>query len=344
VRPSPHQVRIAVQRERLFDTAFAALSPVRGEALRRKVYVSFVNAQGMDEAGIDAGGLFKELWTSLAAIAFDPRFGMWAVTDRGELYPNPSSALFSGLPDDVAFEFVGRVLGKALYEGITVGPQFARFFLVKLLGRPATLHHLPSLDLELYKSLMFLKSYDGDVADLCLTFTISRDLAGGGGGGGSSESDEAELVPGGRDIPVTARNRMQVRGRAVQASQVVDCARCLANPLFSLLQYIYAVADWRLNQAISRQSAALLRGLREVLPAGWLAPFSAPELQARAQRSSVFLAAVPFLSPHPSLQPPFLFCTAHPLFPAGPDQRESRGSRYRRLAQAHCLRGRLHLT
>jgi hypothetical protein len=53
------QVRIAVQRERLFDTAFTALSPVRGESLRRKVYVSFVNAQGMDEAGIDAGGLFK---------------------------------------------------------------------------------------------------------------------------------------------------------------------------------------------------------------------------------------------------------------------------------------------
>lgn len=67
------QVRISVQRERLFETAFAALSPLRGDALRRKVYVSFVNAQGMDEAGIDAGGLFKELWTSLAAVAFDPR-------------------------------------------------------------------------------------------------------------------------------------------------------------------------------------------------------------------------------------------------------------------------------
>jgi hypothetical protein len=24
-----------------------------------------------------------------------PRFGLWATTDRGELYPNPASALFS---------------------------------------------------------------------------------------------------------------------------------------------------------------------------------------------------------------------------------------------------------
>ena len=81
------------------------------------------------------------------------RFGLWATTDRGELYPNPASALFSGVPDDVAFEFIGRILGKALYEGITVGPQFSRFFLVKLLGRPPNLHHLSSLDFELYKNL-----------------------------------------------------------------------------------------------------------------------------------------------------------------------------------------------
>jgi len=67
------QIRISVQRERLFETAFAALSPVRGESLRRKIYVSFVNAQGVEEVGIDAGGLFKELWTSLAAVAFDTR-------------------------------------------------------------------------------------------------------------------------------------------------------------------------------------------------------------------------------------------------------------------------------
>ena len=33
------------------------------------------------------------------------------------------------------FEFAGRLLGKALYEGILVEPRFAQFFLRKLLGK-----------------------------------------------------------------------------------------------------------------------------------------------------------------------------------------------------------------
>jgi ubiquitin-protein ligase E3 C len=106
------------------------------------------------------------------------------------------------MPDADTFEFLGRVLGKALFEGITIGPQFARFFLHKLTGRPTHLHHLPSLDPELYKSLMFLKTFEGDVADLSLTFTISADLLGGAVG------EEVELVPGGKNIAVTAKNRM----------------------------------------------------------------------------------------------------------------------------------------
>lgn len=240
------QVRITVQRARLFESAIGALKDVRGEAMRRKLYVTFLNAEGLPESGIDAGGLFKELWTSLAAIVFDPTYGLFKASEQGEIYPNPESALCSGMPDDLAFEFVGRVLGKALYEGITIGPQFARFFLHKLLGRPVHVHHLPSLDPELYKSLMFIKTYDGNVEeDLTMFFTTSSDL--------SASTQETELVPGGASIPVTNANRMQ---------------------------YIYAVADWRLNKSIDRQCAAFLRGLRDVIPMHWLSPFSAPELQA----------------------------------------------------------------
>ena len=44
------------------------------------------------------------------------------------------------------FECLGRFLGKALYEGIVVNPEFATFFLSKLLHKVPGLHHLPSLD------------------------------------------------------------------------------------------------------------------------------------------------------------------------------------------------------
>lgn len=63
---------------------------------------------------------------------------------------------------------------KALYENMLVELPFAGFFLSKLLGTSADvdIHHLASLDPEVYKNLLFLKSYDGDVEELGLNFTV----------------------------------------------------------------------------------------------------------------------------------------------------------------------------
>lgn len=51
----------------------------------------------------------------------------------------------------------------------------AGFFLSKLLGRSsssAEIHHLDSLDPELCRNLLSLKTYQGDVQDLGLDFTV----------------------------------------------------------------------------------------------------------------------------------------------------------------------------
>lgn len=63
------------------------------------------------------------------------------------------------------FEFVGRMLGKAVYEGILVDVPFASFFLSLVLGQTqqafySCIDELPSLDKELYKSLTFIKHYE----------------------------------------------------------------------------------------------------------------------------------------------------------------------------------------
>lgn len=57
---------------------------------------------------------------------------------------------------------------------------FAGFFLSKLLGTSADvdIHHLASLDPEVYKNLLFLKSYEGDVEELGLNFTVVNNELG----------------------------------------------------------------------------------------------------------------------------------------------------------------------
>ena len=242
---------LPVRREAIFDMAFARVSAMDPAQLHRKLHVQFTNEHGLSEAGIDAGGLFKELWTELAAVIFNPGYGLFRVTPTRQLYPNSQAAMAVGVSDDsVLFRFVGRVLGKAVYEGVVVQPQFAPFTLAKLLGKPVNLHYLPSLDADLYKNLMFLKTYEGDARDLCLSFTLPGD--DGDMSHRGAAHGETPLIPGGGDIEVTNSNK---------------------------IRYIHMVADAKLNKAMAKQTAALVAGFHDVIPAAWLSAFSEPELQ-----------------------------------------------------------------
>ena len=69
------------------------------------------------------------------------------------LCPHYQAHLFN---EDYAlhYEFLGSMLGKALYEGLLVELPFAGFFLCKLAGRgrgTVGVHHLASFDPELYR-------------------------------------------------------------------------------------------------------------------------------------------------------------------------------------------------
>lgn len=76
------------------------------------------------------------------------------------LYPNPAAGLVHQHPAAM-FEFLGRILGKSIYEGILLELPLAGFFLKKFQSmRTNDINDLPSLDPELHKQLMFLRSYE----------------------------------------------------------------------------------------------------------------------------------------------------------------------------------------
>lgn len=43
--------------------------------LKSRIQITFVNAQGLEEAGVDGGGVFKEYMDTLTKAAFDPQVG-----------------------------------------------------------------------------------------------------------------------------------------------------------------------------------------------------------------------------------------------------------------------------
>lgn len=167
------------------------------------------------------------------------------ITTDNKLYPNPG---VGKIVEDFQkhYYFIGRILGKALYENLLVELPLADFFLSKLAGKHSDVdvHQLASLDPELHRNLLSLKAYEGDVEDLGLDFTVVENELG--------ETNVVDLLPNGSNIVVNASNR---------------------------IEYISLMADYKLNRQIRQQCTAFRKGLANVINLEWLYMFSNKELQ-----------------------------------------------------------------
>lgn len=178
--------RAKVRRESIFDDAYEQFFEL-GEGLKEPIQIRFVDKFDTVEEGIDGGGVTKEFLTSVTNEAFSPNndLNLFIENEQHLLYPNPSAIderkdflSQAGLKDGSTewnsqirdllrrYEFLGRIIGKCLYEGILVDIHFAGFFLLKwaLTGGSASatkessyranLNDLRDLDEELYQGLV----------------------------------------------------------------------------------------------------------------------------------------------------------------------------------------------
>ncbi|KAG0715753.1 Ubiquitin-protein ligase E3B [Chionoecetes opilio] len=244
---SPHSTLITVHRSRLVENGYQQLASLSPRALKGMIRVRFINEHGLDEAGIDQDGVFKEFLEETLKRVFDPSLNLFRLTSEERLFPSQTS--FMTDKHLQLFEFVGGMLGKAVYESIVVDCPFASFFLSQVVGEQqsslySSIDELPSLDPELYKSLTYIKHYDGDVLDLDLTFSYDEDYLG--------EIITHELRPGGKSIPVTNDNK---------------------------IVYIHLMAHFKMHVQIRDQTKAFIRGFRAIICPEWLSLFSVPEFQ-----------------------------------------------------------------
>merc|ERR1719461_2117729 len=125
-------VKAQIRRKNLFEDGYQAFTKMDNP--KGRVRIEFINDQGLVEAGIDGGGLFKEFMISLSEEVFDPNYGLFHTNWNHELYPSPNSSRLHKNHLDL-MRFLGLLLGKALYDGVLIELRFANFFLRKLLGK-----------------------------------------------------------------------------------------------------------------------------------------------------------------------------------------------------------------
>ncbi|KAL2871035.1 HECT-type E3 ubiquitin-protein ligase [Aspergillus lucknowensis] len=270
-----------IRRESLFEDAFDQFYEL-GEGLKEPIQITFIDKFNTAEAGIDGGGVTKEFLTSVTNEAFKSTasLNLFEENDQHLLYPNPiaveqrkehlrqlglkeNSSEWNEQVRDLLrrYEFLGRVIGKCLYEGILVDVSFAPFFLLKwaLTGGMssaqretayrANLNDLKDLDSGLYQGLLQLKNYPDDVEDFALNFTVTDTIPLPNGG---SRTITRDLKSYGSDTSVTNQNR---------------------------LVYISYIARYRLQVQPALQTNAFLQGLGQIIQPSWLSMFNQSEMQ-----------------------------------------------------------------
>lgn len=231
-------LRITVRRDRVFDDSYQQLRSHSAAEMRGRLHVQFNG-----EEGIDAGGVTREWYVILARQIFDPNYALFcrSAAKAATYQPNKSSFINQEHLDN--FRFVGRIFGKAIYDGQLLDAYFTRAFYKHILGIKPTYHDIEAEDPAYYQSLCWI--LNNDITDV-IEETFSSEYEEFG------QQRVVDLKPGGRNIAVTEQNKEE---------------------------YVKLVTEVKLTKAIEQQIAAFKQGFHELIPLDDCRIFNEVELE-----------------------------------------------------------------
>ncbi|KAJ5123687.1 hypothetical protein N7448_009784 [Penicillium atrosanguineum] len=232
-------LQLSVRRDQVFLDSFKSLYFKSADELK----YGKLNVRFHGEEGVDAGGVTREWFQVLARGMFNPNYALFipVAADRTTFHPNRLSGVNS--EHLMFFKFIGRIIGKALYEGRVLDCHFSRAVYKNILGRSVSIKDMETLDLEYYKSLLWM--LENDITDIITeTFAIETDAFG--------ETQVIDLIADGRNIPVTQENKEE---------------------------YVQRVIEYRLVESVREQLDNFLKGFHEIIPPDLISIFNEQELE-----------------------------------------------------------------
>lgn len=250
-------LQLSVRRDRVFHDSFRSLyykSP-------NEVKYGKLNIKFHGEEGIDAGGVAREWFHVLARSMFNPDFALFipVASDRTTFHPNR----LSGINEEhlAFFKFIGRIISKALYENRVLDCHFSRAVYKRILGKDVSIKDMETLDLDYYKSLQWM--LENDITDIITeTFSVEADSFG--------ETQIIDLIPNGRNIPVTQENKEEYVQKVVNYRLVGSVEEQLDNFLKGKSSsYVVTFIGLQLTEA----------GFHEIVPRELISIFNEQELE-----------------------------------------------------------------
>ncbi|KAK4115750.1 hypothetical protein N656DRAFT_795455 [Canariomyces notabilis] len=238
-RPQYQPLQLSVRREHVFHDSFKSLYFKSGPEMK----FGKLNIRFHGEEGVDAGGVTREWFQVLARQMFDPNYALFipVSSDRTTFHPNK----LSGINDEhlMFFKFIGRIIGKALYEGRLLDCYFSRAVYKRILGKPVSVKDMESFDPDYYKSLVWM--LENDITDIITeTFSVEDDEFG--------VTKVVDLIENGRNVPVTEENKHE---------------------------YVRLIVEHKLLTSVKDQMENFLKGFHDIIPEDLIAIFNEQELE-----------------------------------------------------------------
>lgn len=232
-------LQMNVRREMVFVDSFNHWQSKKGDEIK----FSKLNVKFHGEEGVDAGGVTREWFQVLARQMFNPDYALFKTSAADKLTYQPNRASWANSEHLLFFKFIGRVIGKAIYDGRLLDAYFTRSFYKHILGRPVDYRDVEAVDPEYYKSLVWM--LENDITNIVdETFSVETDDFG--------TTKTVDLKPGGRDIPVTEENKHE---------------------------YVKYITEQKLTLAIKDQIHSFLQGFHEIIPSSLISIFNEQELE-----------------------------------------------------------------
>ena len=186
-------IKLIVLREDLVNSSINNLDLFTAEDMHKEFQVTFLG-----EIAMDAGGLLREWFTLLMKIMFSEETGMFQTTKTGCL-----SYHFKGNTQGERgkeYNLLGKVVGKAVFEKTPVYCPLSRVVFKHLVQEEVKLEDIAYVDIELYRSLVFIK--ENTIADVFFEVFETPVLI-------SCDEERVPLKPHGSEIQVTEENKQE---------------------------------------------------------------------------------------------------------------------------------------
>lgn len=232
-------LQLSVRREQVFHDSFKSLYFQTPDQMKYgKLSIRFHG-----EEGVDAGGVTREWFQVLSRQMFDPGYALFipVSSDRTTFHPNQLSSINE--EHLMFFKFIGRIIGKALYEGRVLDCHFSRAVYKRILGKAVSVKDMESLDPDYYKSLIWM--LENDITDIITeTFSVDNDKFG--------VVETIDFIEDGRNVPVTEENKHE---------------------------YVRLMVEWKLTGSVKAQLDEFLKGFHDIIPAELVSIFNEQELE-----------------------------------------------------------------